>query len=67
MDIQVNNLTEYALNRLKEPSTWRGIISLAMAAGIGIHPELMEQIISAGVAAVGLILTFKKDARSPDS
>jgi len=59
--------TEYLLNRLKEPSTWRGIVSLAMAAGIGIHPEMMEQIIAAGVTVVGLILTFKRDAKSPDA
>lgn len=61
------NVTDYALNRLKEPSTWRGLISFAMALGIGIHPEAIEQIVVAGVAAVGLILTFKKDARSPDA
>ena len=59
--------TEYILNRLKEPSTWRGIVSFAMAIGIVIEPEMAEKIIAAGVAVVGLILTLKKDARSPDA
>lgn len=63
----MNNFTEYALNRLKEPSTARGLVSLSMALGIGIHPEMIEQIIAAGVTVLGLILTFKKDARSPDA
>ena len=57
----------YILNRLKEPSTWRGFVALAMAAGIGISPEMIEQIVAAGVTVIGLILTFKKDAKSPDS
>jgi len=58
---------DYILNRLKEPSTWRGFVALAMAAGIGISPEMIEQIVAAGVTVIGLILTFKKDAKSPDS
>ena len=57
----------YILNRLKEPSTWRGFVALAMAAGIGISPEMIEQIVAAGVTVIGLILTFKKDAKSPDA
>jgi len=57
----------YILNRLKEPSTWRGFVALAMAAGIGISPEMIEQIVAAGVTVIGLILTFKKDANSPDA
>ena len=57
----------YILNRLKEPSTWRGFVALAMAAGIGISPEMIEQIVAAGITVIGLILTFKKDAKSPDS
>ena len=57
----------YILNRLKEPSTWRGFVALAMAAGIGISPEMMEQIVTAGITLIGLILTFKRDAKSPDA
>jgi len=63
----MSNLSSYVLNRLREPSTWRGLVSLAMAAGIGIHPEMIESIIAAGVTVVGLILTFKRDAKSPDA
>ena len=63
----MNKRVEYLLNRLKEPSTWRGIVSFAMAVGITIEPNMAEQIIAAGVTVVGLILTFKKDAKSPDA
>ena len=45
----------YVIERLKEASTWRGIIMLLTAAGIPIAPEMQNVIISAGLALVGLI------------
>ena len=45
----------YILERLKEPSTWRGIVMLLTAAGIPIAPQMQDVIISAGLALVGLI------------
>lgn len=48
-------MKQYILDRLKEASTWRGIVMLLTAAGIPIAPELQDLIISAGLAIVGLI------------
>lgn len=52
---------QYILERLKEPSTWRGIIQLLTAAGLVIEPELALQIITAGVTIVGIIGVVTKD------
>lgn len=49
------------LEYLKQESTWRGIIAIATAFGIQLAPEQAESIIAAGLAAIGLINTFKKD------
>jgi hypothetical protein len=46
---------------LKQESTWRGIISIATAFGITLSPDQTSAIIAAGLAAIGLINTFKKD------
>jgi hypothetical protein len=45
----------YVLERLKEPSTWRGLLALATALGVKLHPELQEAILSTGLALIGLI------------
>jgi hypothetical protein len=49
------------LDYLKQESTWRGIIAIATAFGIKLAPEQAESIIAGGLAAIGLINTFKKD------
>ncbi|MBF0194854.1 MAG: hypothetical protein HQL71_09855 [Magnetococcales bacterium] len=46
---------KYILNRLKEPSTWRGLTLFITASGISISPEAMEYIVSFGVGLSGLI------------
>ena len=48
-------MKQYILERLKEPSTWRGIVMLLTAAGIPIAPQFQDVIISAGLALAGLI------------
>ena len=53
----------WVLDRFKERSTWIGIISIITAAGVVITPEQIEGITTAGVAIVGAILTFTKDAK----
>ena len=45
---------QYIIERLKEPSTWRGIFMLLTALGLNIAPELQDSILQAGVALVGL-------------
>ena len=45
----------YLIERMKEPSTWRGIILLLTAVGVPVAPALADSIISAGLAIAGLI------------
>lgn len=54
---------EYIKDRLKEPSTWRGIILLCTALGVPIAPQMAEAIITIGLAlsgGVGVITPDKK-------
>jgi hypothetical protein len=51
----------YILDRLKEPSTWRGILAMITAVGVKLHPELQEAIISAGLALIGIVNIFRKE------
>lgn len=52
----------YVIARLKEPSTWRGLIYLATAIGIPIAPALADSIIAAGLALAGLVAALTPDA-----
>lgn len=51
----------FLLERLKEPSTWRGIILLVTACGVPVAPAMAEQIITIGMAAAGLVGIFTPD------
>ena len=46
---------DYIINRLKERSTWLGIISLATGVGLYVNPAWVEAIIAAGIGLAGLI------------
>jgi hypothetical protein len=43
----------YFLARLKEPSTWRGLIMVATAYGMHLSPEQAYAIASLGMALAG--------------
>ncbi len=45
----------WVVNRLREPSTWRGLVWLATALGVSLSPELWGYITTMGMAAAGLI------------
>lgn len=51
------------LERLNETSTWRGILAVALAAGINIAPEYRDAIISVCMALIGLINVVRKDKK----
>lgn len=51
----------YIFSRLKERSTWLGLIALATACGATIETLLAEQIIAAGMAIAGLVGVLTKD------
>lgn len=48
----------FLLERLKEGSTWRGIVALLTALGVSLNPEQTAAIVSAGLAFAGLIGVF---------
>ena len=43
------------IEKLKEESTWKGLIAIAMACGIQLDPELQNSILTVGLAIMGLI------------
>ena len=54
-------LFDYLIERLKEASTWRGIIAVVTAGGLTLNPEQQTAIITAGLALMGLTGIFTKD------
>lgn len=57
-------MTDYVLARLKEPSTWRGLVLVLTSIGLGISPQQAEAIVAAGLAIAGLIGVFAPDNRT---
>lgn len=51
----------YVISRLKEPSTWRGIVMLLTAAGVQIQPQMIEVIVSCGMALAGAVGVLTAD------
>lgn len=52
---------KYILDRLNEPSTWRGLISVLTALGVKLRPDLGEAIITAGLSLMGIINIFRQE------
>ncbi len=52
---------QYLIQRLKEPSSWRGIVMFLTSMGINISPEQTNAIVAAGIGLVGLIGFFSKE------
>lgn len=48
-------MKDYVLARMKEPSTWRGVIYMLTALGVPIAPAMADSIIAVGLALAGLI------------
>lgn len=57
---------DWIISRLKERSTWMGLIGLISAAGVGIAPELQEAIIGVGLSLVALVAVVTKDLKKSD-
>lgn len=51
----------WILRRLREPSTWRGLVWLATVAGLSLRPDQAEAIVTAGMALTGLLGVFLAD------
>ena len=55
----------WMLRRLREPSTWRGLVWLATVAGLSLRPEQAEAIVTVGMALAGLLGVFLADTNPP--
>jgi hypothetical protein len=53
---------KYLLERLKEPSTWRGLFAVLTAVGLKLHPEMQEAILTTGLALIGFINVIRKES-----
>lgn len=54
-------MLKYVLDRLKERSTWLGLVALVTTAGVALDPAQAEAIVSLGVALAGAVAVFTKD------
>lgn len=55
------------IEHFKQPSTWRGLFLLLSAVGVYVRPDIAEAIITAGMAASGLIGVLTSDPAPPDA
>ena len=58
----MSELFTWLSERIKEPSTWRGITLIGTALGVTISPEMIDTILTVGGSIYSLILLVKKDA-----
>lgn len=56
----MKNAIEWAIARLSENSTWRGLTALLTAVGVTLSPDQSNAIIAAGLALIGVINVFRK-------
>jgi len=63
----MNAAITYIIERLKEPSTWRGIIWLVTAVGFALSEEEKQAIATAGMTLVGLIGVFTEEKNKSPS
>lgn len=57
-------MRDYMLNRMREPSTWRGFIMLLTALGVALDAVQTEAVIALGMALVGAVGVFLPDNRN---
>lgn len=63
----MSRVLDWVFNRLRERSTWAGIISLVGAFGVVIKPELSEHIIAVAMLLLGGGAAVTKEKGSPDA
>lgn len=51
----------WILARLREPSSWRGLVWLLAVFGLSLRPDQAEAIVMAGMALAGLLGVFLSD------
>ena len=51
-------IVKIIVSKLREKTTWAGLLSLAVAAGLQMSPEVSQAVSNAGMALSGLILVL---------
>jgi hypothetical protein len=51
-------MLKYVLDRIKEPSTWRGLTWLLTAAGVVLSPDQAAAVTALGMAIAGALGAF---------
>lgn len=51
-------IMDYLIEKLKEPSTWKGIIWIITAFGLVLEPDQKEAVAAFGMTLAGLIGVF---------
>lgn len=54
---------QYIIDRLKEASTWRGLVLIATACGAHLAPALQEAIVTAGIGLAGVAGAVLPDSK----
>jgi hypothetical protein len=54
-------MNQYLIDRLKEASTWRGLVLIATSCGAIISPEQADSIVATGLLITGAIAAFFAD------
>lgn len=57
----MKTLINYITTRLKERSTWLGLVGLLASVGIAVGPEYQEAIITVGMALASAIAMLTGD------
>lgn len=61
----MSKVFRFLVDRLGEPSSWKGIFLILTAAGVTLRPEMQAAIVSLGLAATGLIGVAAPDPATP--
>lgn len=56
-------LKSYAMERIQEASTWRGLILIATGCGAAIKPEIQEAVVAGGLMLAGIIAAISADKK----
>lgn len=54
-------MLENILKRLKEPSTWRGLVGILALLGIAVTPELQDAIVASAIGVISIIEILRKE------
>ena len=54
---------QYFVDRLAEPSTWRGLVMVATSFGVLVKPEQIEAIVFIGLFIAGMLGAATKDGK----